>query len=99
MISTAWGSKSTVFGSYIKDNVYTLVANCLCTHECYFGVYFPSCGATKEINTKITLERVREQFVVSVNTVFYFLPDIIYPYITIIKRSSRIDIVLRWLIS
>ena len=26
------------------------------SRECYFGVYFPSCTATREINTKITLE-------------------------------------------
>ena len=42
---------------YIKGNVCTWVANCLFGHksECYFGVYFPCCEATREINTQITL--------------------------------------------
>ena len=31
--------------------------------ECYFGVYFPRCFATREINTKITLSWVLKQFV------------------------------------
>ena len=32
------------------------MANCFCTHERgYFGVYFPRCEATRQINTKITL--------------------------------------------
>ena len=31
--------------------------------ERYFGVYFPSCEATREINTKINLEWARKQFV------------------------------------
>ena len=36
--------------------------------QCYFGVYFPSCEATREINTKITLSWVLKQFVTRVNT-------------------------------
>ena len=32
----------------------------------------PSCRATREINTKITLEWVRKQFVIRVHTLFYF---------------------------
>ena len=30
--------------------------------EGYFGVYFPSCFATREINTKIALEWVQKPF-------------------------------------
>ena len=30
--------------------------------ECYFGVYFPRCCATREINTKITLSWAHKQF-------------------------------------
>ena len=30
------------------------------SQEGYFGVYFPSCQATREINTKITLERAQK---------------------------------------
>ena len=39
----------------------------------YFGVYFPSCAATTEINIKITLEWVHEQFVTRVHTLSYFV--------------------------
>ena len=31
----------------------------------YFGVYFPSCEATREINTKITLEWAQKRFVIA----------------------------------
>ena len=36
----------------------------------YFGVYFPRCFATREINTKITLSWVLNQFVSGVHTLF-----------------------------
>ena len=39
--------------------------------ECYFGVYFPRCCATREINTKITLEWAHKQFATRVHTLFY----------------------------
>ena len=45
----------------------------------YFGVYFPSCEATGEMNTKITPEWAQKQFVTRVHTLFYFLHDIKYP--------------------
>ena len=32
------------------------MVNCLCTHNGYFGVYFPRCEATREINTKNPLD-------------------------------------------
>ena len=49
------------------------------SREGYFGVYFPSCVATREINTKITLEWAHKQFVTRVHTLFYFLHDITSP--------------------
>ena len=36
----------------------------------YFGVYFPRCFATREINTKITLSWLLNQFVTRVHTLF-----------------------------
>ena len=42
------------------------------SREGYFGVYFPSCAATKKINTTITLEWAHKQIVMRV---FYFLYD------------------------
>ena len=39
--------------------------------ECYFGVYFPRCCATREINTKITLLWAHKQFATRVHTLFY----------------------------
>ena len=39
--------------------------------ECYFGVYFPCCCATREINTKITLSWAPKQFSTRVHTLFY----------------------------
>ena len=38
--------------------------------ECYFGVYFPHCFATWEINTNITLSWVHKQFATRVHTSF-----------------------------
>ena len=53
------------------------------SREGYFCVYFPSCEATREINTKIILEWAQEQFFTRVHTLFYFLHDIMKPWITI----------------
>ena len=52
------------------------------SREGYFGVYFPSCAATREIITKITLEWAHKQFVTRVHTLFYFLHDITNPKMT-----------------
>ena len=52
----------------------------------YFGVYFPSCEATREIITKITLDWAQKQFVTRVHTLFYFLHDI-----TTIKMTKNDD--------
>ena len=49
----------------------------------YFGVYFPICEATREINTKITPEWAQKQFVTRVQTLSYFLRDITNPWTTI----------------
>ena len=51
------------------------------TRGCY-RVYFPSCGATREISNKMTLEWAHNQFVTRVHTVFYFLHDITNPSMT-----------------
>ena len=44
--------------------------------ECYFGVYFPRCCATREINTKITLSWAHKQFVTRVHILFYMYPGL-----------------------
>ena len=38
--------------------------------ECYFGVYFPRCCATREKNTKITLAWAHKQFTTQVHTLY-----------------------------
>ena len=38
--------------------------------ECYFGIHFPRCFATQELNTKITLSWALKQFVTQVHTLF-----------------------------
>ena len=43
----------------------------MCSLECYFGVYFPRCCATGEINTIITLSWAHKQFATRVHTLFY----------------------------
>ena len=40
-----------------------------------FGVYFPSCEATREINTNITLEWAQKQFITCGHMLFHFLHD------------------------
>ena len=57
------------------------------SQEGYSGVYFPSCEATREINTKITLEWAQKRFVTRVHTLFYFLHNITNQYMTI-KTTS-----------
>ena len=49
------------------------------SREGYFGVYFTSCEATSEINTKITLEWVHKPFATTEHTLFYFLHAIKTP--------------------
>ena len=38
--------------------------------ECYFGIYFPRCFATREINTKITLSWALKRLVTRVHTLY-----------------------------
>ena len=69
-----------------------------CSRGGYFGVYFLSCEATREINTKITLEWVQKQFVRRVHTLFYFLHDITNPYMmikmTILTDRPRVSLAM-----
>ena len=62
------------------------------SREGYFGVYFPSCEATREINTKITLEWAQKRFVMRVHTLFYFLHDL-HESINDYKNDERLHIV------
>ena len=43
----------------------------MCSLEFYFGVYFPRCCATREMNTKITIPWAHKQFAMRVHTLFY----------------------------
>ena len=45
------------------------------SREGYFCVNSPSCEATKETNTKITLGWAQQQFVTRAQALFYFLHD------------------------
>ena len=56
---------------YIENDVCTRMTNCFSAHEWYFGVYFRSC------------EWAHKQFVTRVHTLFYFLHDIMNPFMTI----------------
>ena len=44
-----------------------------CSLEGYFSVHFPSCEATRKINSKITLKLAQKQFAMRIHTLFYFL--------------------------
>ena len=70
MISHLKYIKNNACNSYSSDELF------LRSRDGYFGVYFPSCEATREINTKITLEWMHKQFVTWVYTLFHFLHDI-----------------------
>ena len=65
--------------TYIKWCMYSIGEVPMRSREGYFGVYFPSCAATKEINTKITLKWACKQFATRVHTLFCFLHDIRNP--------------------
>ena len=41
------------------------------SQEDFFGVYFPSCFATRQINSKITIKWAHKQFVTTVHSLFY----------------------------
>ena len=44
--------------------------------ECYFGIYFPRCFATREINTKITFSWALKQFANRMHTLFSIFPSV-----------------------
>ena len=60
--------------------------------EGYFGVYCPSCEATRAINTKITLDQAQKQFIRRVHTLFYFLHDITNPSMTIFTHHPHVSL-------
>ena len=67
-------------GSTQPIPTYTRVTNCFSAHErLIFWGFFPSCEATMEINTKITLEWAQKQFVTRIHTLFYSLHNITNP--------------------
>ena len=61
---------------YSSDELFQL------SREGYLGVYFPSCKATREKNTTITLEWAQKQFITRVHALFYFLHDTTNPQMT-----------------
>ena len=66
--------------------IYALLRRTVYALECYFGVYFPRCCATREINTKITLSWAHKKFPTRVHTLFY-----IYFGFTVVKVRSRMS--------
>ena len=56
------------------------------SREGYFDVYFPSWAATREMNTKITIEWAHKQFFTRVYTLFNFAHDVRNPQMTIRHR-------------
>ena len=59
------------------------------SQESYYGVYFASCFATREINTKITLKWVYKQLATTVHRLFYFLYDMINTYLRMLRWFSH----------
>ena len=55
----------------------------LCSLECYIGIYFQNCEATREIDINIAVEWALKQFSTRVHILFYFLHDITNPWMTI----------------
>ena len=81
----------------LLSGVCTQVTNCFSAHErVIFGVYFLSCKATWEINTKITLVWAQKQFVTRVHAISYFLHDMTNPWMmikmTIFTHHSRVSL-------
>ena len=60
--SLCWVRNITIM--YSHDELF------LCSLMCYFGVYFPRCFTSREINTKITFSWALKQFVIHVYTSF-----------------------------
>ena len=76
---------------YIEWCMYSSGELFLRSREGYFGVYFPSCEATMETNTKGTLEWAQKQFVTRVHTLFNFLHGMRIHKWRRKRRSSHID--------
>ena len=81
----------------IENNVCTRVTNFLSAHErVIFGDYLPSCEATRQIYTKITLHWVQKQFVMRAHTLYYFLHNKTKPQMTIkttiFKHRPRVSL-------
>ena len=89
-----WAANNQLCFSWIKVNFKLKIHIVYCMYsrgelfmrsrEGYVGVYFPSCTATREINTKITLGWAHKQFVTRVHILSYFLHDI-----TILEMSLK----------
>ena len=62
--------------------------------ECYFGVYFPRCCATREINTKITLLWAHKQFATRVHTlyIFMYMISVIWCQIVVIPIANALEL-------
>ena len=60
--------------------------------EGYFGVYFPNCAATRELNTKLTLEWAHKQFVTKVPSLFYISHDIMTIKTTIFTECPLVSL-------
>ena len=55
----------------VQKRVYSRDELFMRPRECQFGVYFPRCFATRQINTKITLSWALKQFATRVHTLSY----------------------------
>ena len=64
------GIYGCVMSCRIKQCMYSRHEPFLRSLECYFGIYFPRCFATQDINTKITLSWALKRFVTRVHTLF-----------------------------
>ena len=50
----------------------TAMANCVCDREYYLILYFPSCEATRKINTKITLEWAHKEIATAWHYIYWW---------------------------
>ena len=66
---TSPGKSGNVNTEYITNKLWTWVRKCLYGHEGLFGVYCPSCEATREINIKIRLASLPWQYTHSISYV------------------------------
>ena len=64
--------------------------------ECYFGVYFPRCCATREINTKITFSSAHKQFATRVHTLFSMYPFTTFSIEWTINSHTKQKLFQQW---